>query len=306
VLCRAALGEQLIDANSFTLIRLASGLITLAIILLVKYHLSDKQRIAIKQKHTTEQAQGWRWFYFQHNQSKGSWLAGTMLFSYAATFSIAYQFLDTGTGALILFASVQLSMMLFALYSGKKYALKAWLGLILAFLGFVYLVLPGVSAPSLQGFLLMTTSGIAWAVYTLLGQRNPAMSKTHQCHEKQDPINNTAFNFFRTIPWLILLLLFMLLMKGEMSAQVSREGILLAVLSGSLASALGYSFWYTALAKIDILQASVLQLSVPVLAAIGGVLFMSEQISMRLLVAGAMIIGGILLVLLTRNSTSDK
>lgn len=257
VLCRLALGGGTIDAASFTTVRLLSGVCVLLLILFLK-----------KQTNT---------------QVKGSWRASLMLFVYAITFSYAYINLDTGTGALILFGSVQITMILFSLLSGTKLHITEWAGVSAAFSGFVYLILPGVTAPSLSGFLLMTCAGIAWGFYTLFGRGS------------QNPLSDTAYNFLRTVPFVLALVL--LTFK---SAHYSSEGIMLAVLSGGIASGIGYTLWYMALAGLSVTQAAVLQLSVPVIAAVGGIVFVSEVVTERLMVSSTLILGGILLVVLGR------
>ena len=258
VLCRLALGEKTIDASSFTTIRLLSG----AIVLLLITGISSN-----KSKATT----------------KGSWSASLMLFLYAITFSFAYITLDTGTGALILFGSVQITMILLSLISGNRLHIIEWTGITISFAGFVYLILPGVSTPSTTGFLLMTTAGIAWGIYTLKGRGS------------NNPLTDTAYNFFRTIPLVIILAIVTM-----QNAQYSFEGIVLAVLSGGIASGIGYAIWYVALGGLSSTQAAVVQLLVPVIAAFGGVIFVSEVVTLRLTISATMILGGILMVVLGR------
>lgn len=270
VLCRLALREGAIDAASFTSVRLLSGVM----VLLLLFGLTKSKAAAA---------------------SKGSWKAAFMLFLYALTFSFAYISLDTGTGALILFASVQITMILAEFMSGKRPLWAEWVGVAMAFMGFVYLVLPSVSTPSLSGFLLMSLSGIAWGYYTLAGKGS------------RFPLSDTTFNFARTLPLLVLLMAFTL-----HDAHVSVEGVVLAIISGGLTSAVGYAIWYVALGGLSGIQASVVQLLVPVIAAVGGVVFADEALSMRLLVASAIILGGILMVILGKSfchrnvSTMDK
>ena len=254
VLCRLALGERTIDASSFTAIRLLSG----AIVLLVILQFSGKKN---------------------NSSTKGSWLATIMLFAYAAPFSFAYITLDTGTGALILFGAVQITMILLSLISGNKLHVTEWMGVTIAFIGFVYLVLPGVSTPSVTGFALMTTAGVAWGIYTLKGRSSV------------NPLADTAYNFARSIPLVIILALI-----AYQTAHISSKGVLLAILSGVIASGIGYTIWYTALGGLSATQAAVVQLSVPVIAALGGVIFVSERISLRLALSALLILGGILMV----------
>ena len=256
ILCRLALGENAIDAASFTSIRLFSGVIVL--LLLLK---------ALQPRST--------------NVSTGSWKAAFMLFIYAIAFSFAYVSLDTGTGALILFASVQITMILIGLITGNRLYLFEWLGVIIAFSGFVYLVIPGVSAPSLTGFILMAAAGVAWGFYTLAGRGS------------KNPLSDTTYNFMRTLPLVVVLVAVTIL-----NATFSWQGIVLAILSGGITSGIGYAIWYMALGGLSATQAAVLQLLVPVIAALGGVVFADEVLSMRLLLSSTMILGGILMVIL--------
>lgn len=254
VLCRLALGAGTIDATSFTLVRMLAGIVVLWVLV-------------------TGSGQGGR------ITGVGSWRGAVSLFAYAITFSFAYLSLDTGTGALILFGSVQLSMLVATLLSGQRLHLVESAGLAVAVGGFVYLMLPGASAPSTFGFLLMVTAGISWAVYTLSGRGSSA------------PLRDTYANFVRTAPMLVPLVV-IALMAGEYSF----EGVLYAVLSGGLASGVGYALWYGALRGLTGLQAGVLQLLVPVIAAFGGVVFASEILTERLVFAALLILGGILAV----------
>lgn len=264
VLCRLALGTNAIDATSFTTIRLLSGIAILFVLI---------QLTRLIQKPTKD----------LKLQSKGSWLSAAMLFIYAVAFSFGYISLDTGTGALILFGAVQITMILSNVVSGNKLHLSEWLGLALAFTGFVYLIMPSVTTPSLTGFVLMSISGMAWAFYTLLGRKS------------KNALNDTAFNFLRTVPFIFILMVFSL-----HSLHVSSSGIMLAILSGAIASGVGYFVWYIALAGLSVTQAAVLQLFVPIIAALGGVIFTSELITVRLIESSALVLGGILMVILGR------
>ena len=259
VLCRKALGENNIDASGFTIIRLLSGVIVLIVILSLSKNKKNKE-------------------------TRGSWYSASMLFLYAVTFSYAYITLDTATGALIAFGSVQITIILYSIFSGHKLHWMEGLGTIIAFLGFVYLILPGVNSPSIEGFILMTIAGSAWGIYTLNGLRS------------MNPLKDTAYNFARTLPFIILLFLFT--MKD---ISYSLEGVLLAVISGAVTSGIGYTIWYIALRDLTNVQSAVVQLLVPVLAAFGGVIFVSEVISLRLILASLLILGGILIVTLGKN-----
>ena len=259
VLCRMALGEETIDASSFTSLRLLSGVIVLILILSFK-----KNKTLPK--------------------TKGSWYAGFMLFLYAITFSFAYNSLETGTGALILFGAVQITIILMSLLSGNKLHITEWLGVGIAFIGFVYLILPGVDTPSTRGFLLMTTSGIAWGIYTLKGRNS------------ENPLADTTYNFIRTLPFIGAFLLITV-----KNATYSSEGIWLAIISGGITSGIGYTIWYTALRGLTNTQSAVVQLLVPVIAAFGGVLFIAEKFTFRLTISSLLILGGILFVVLGKK-----
>jgi drug/metabolite transporter (DMT)-like permease len=209
-----------------------------------------------------------------------------MLFLYAIAFSFAYLSLNAGTGALILFGTVQVTMILAALRSGERPQPLEWLGLLFAMGGLVYLVLPGLEAPSLLGSALMTGAGIAWGLYSLRGRGTGS------------PLADTTGNFIRAVP---LILAVRLVTLGDV--HLSQPGILLAVLSGAVASGLGYVIWYAALSGLTATRAAIVQLSVPVLAAWGGVVFLAEDISLRLILAGAFILGGIALAIWGRRKT---
>ena len=256
VLCRMALRNATIDPASFTFIRLASGAMTLWLIVWAK-----NKTTAI---------------------THGNWTSAGMLFSYAVTFSFAYMTLSTGTGALILFGAVQLTMIFSGIQVGERPSAWAWLGITLAVGGFVYLVSPGLTAPPLLGAALMTVSGIAWGFYSLEGRKAGEATAT------------TMGNFVRTVPMaLVVSLLFI------MNFDLSLKGVLLAFLSGAVTSGIGYAIWYAALPGLASIHAATVQLSAPVLAAIGGILFMSESLTLRLLIAAVAILSGIAVVLWT-------
>lgn len=262
VLCRLALGEGTIDAAAFTVIRLLSAALLLGILLTIKGRL-------------------------KMTFHRGSWISACMLFLYAASFSYAYMTLNTGTGALILFGAVQITILLVYRLSGNRMAAAEWLGALAAFLGFVFLVLPGVTAPSLKGFILMSAAGAAWGIYTLRGRGS------------ENPMMDTAANFIRTLP--LVLMLFIL----TNPLFITRRGMLLAILSGAVTSGLGYILWYHALRGLSAAQAAVVQLMVPVIAALGGVLFNREAVSGRLILSGLLILGGILLAVPGRSSMEN-
>jgi drug/metabolite transporter (DMT)-like permease len=254
ILCRLALGAGAIDAASFTSVRLLSGAITLVIISQILSNKESKTNIV----------------------GDGNWFSAFFLFAYAICFSFAYLNLTTGTGALILFGAVQLTMIISALLSGERPRVLEWLGLLLAFGGLIYLVFPGLAAPPLFSSVLMIAAGISWGFYTLRGRGS------------KNPLADTTGNFTRTVPMIILAALPFL-------AQIhwSPSGILFAVLSGAIASGIGYAVWYAALKFHTATRAALLQLSVPAIAAVGGIVILSEAVSVRLLLATILILGGI-------------
>jgi drug/metabolite transporter (DMT)-like permease len=199
-------------------------------------------------------------------------------------FSFAYLSLSVGTGALILFGAVLLTMFVVALVKGERFSLSSWTGLITATLGLVYLVSPGVTAPDPLGAVMMAVAGIAWGFYSLLGRA------------AGDPLGDTANNFLFCVPLAIATSLFFI---GDLHA--SWQGVILAVASGAIASGLGYAVWYAALAGLTATRAATVQLSVPVIAAFGGVVLLSEPVTFRLLLASAATLGGIAVVLSQRN-----
>jgi drug/metabolite transporter (DMT)-like permease len=255
ILCRLALKTDEIDAPAFTVIRLVSGAAALFTIFSF-FGRKDAEK------------------------SQANWFSAFFLFAYAICFSFAYLGLTTATGALILFGSVQLTMIIFALFKGERPHLLEWLGLILAFGGLVYLVLPGLEAPPVASAGLMILAGAAWGFYTLRGRGST------------NPLADTAGNFLRSVPFVVLAAL-PFLSKMHLSA----KGVLLAVLSGAVASGIGYSVWYAALKFHTATRAAGLQLSVPAIAALGGVIFLAESVSVRLILASALILGGIGLVI---------
>ena len=258
LLNRFALGQDAIDAASYTTIRLTSG----AVMLFMIASLQRKKG---------------------RNILRGSWISAAFLFLYAITFSFAYLSLTAGTGALILFGSVQITMIIAALSSGERPHILEWIGLFLALGGLIYLVFPGLAAPSPLGSALMAIAGIAWGFYSIRGRGS------------NNPLAATAGNFVYAVPMIVLIRLVSL-----SNIHVSTNGILLATLSGALASGMGYVIWYAALRGLTTIRAAIVQLSVPVIAAWSGVIFLAENISLRLLVAGVFILGGIALAVFSR------
>ncbi len=254
ILCRLALAHGAIDPASFTLVRIASGVVTLWLILA----LSGRARTV-----------------------GGSWRAGFALFAYAAAFSYAYITLSAGAGALLLFGAVQATMVTTGLVRGERLAHLQWLGFIAALGGLATLLAPGVSAPPLIGAFLMLAAGVAWGAYSLLGRG------------AIDPLAVTGGNFLRALPMAVALLATAVSfgMKGD------TIGIVYAILSGAVASGLGYSLWYAALPGLSPAQGASVQLSVPVITAVAGALMIGEPITMRLALCSIAILGGIALVI---------
>jgi drug/metabolite transporter (DMT)-like permease len=209
----------------------------------------------------------------------GSWYSALALFAYAAGFSFAYVSLPAATGALLLFGAVQATMISYGLWKGER--LRGWrlVGLILAFGGLFGLLLPGLSSPPLHGSMLMLAAGVAWGIYSLR-----AKAAIH-------PTRTTAGNFIRAVPFAFALNIAML-----PSVSLDGPGILYAIASGGLTSGVGYAIWYAALRGLKSTNAATVQLSVPVIAAIGGIAFLGEAITLRLLVTSTAILGGIVLV----------
>jgi drug/metabolite transporter (DMT)-like permease len=263
ILCRLALGAELIDPVSFTSIRILAGAATLLLVSLRASGPSSNRSDA---------------------SEKTSWTGAVMLYSYAIGFSLAYQHLTAASGALILFGCVQFTMMLSAVRSGETLDAKSWIGFALAVLGLVYLLAPGAEAPNLLGAALMALAGIAWGIYSLLGRG------------ASQPIQMTQRNFLRASAPAILASLVALPMF-----EVETLGVVYAVLSGSVTSGLGYVLWYQCLPRITASQASIVQLAVPVIASLGGVLLLGEPVGLRLIVASCLILGGIAIAIWRRK-----
>jgi len=264
VFCRLALAEPIIDPASYTAVRLIAGAIALWLIANFRQPSSSAK-------------------------SGGSWISAAMLFLYAIAFSFAYISLSTGTGALILFATVQITMITVGLYRGERPELSEWLGLVIAIAGLIYLVSPGITAPSAVGSFLMAVAGVAWGTYSLRGRG------------VSDPISATADNFLRTIPLAVGAALAWL-----PTLTLTPMGFLWAALSGSITSGVGYVIWYAALRGLTATRAAIVQLAVPVLAALAGVVVLGEVISLRLVVSAVVILGGVGLALSRHKSVAER
>lgn len=252
VLARLALAGGEAEALGYTGLRLLSGALVLALLV---------------------GRGGWL-------RPAGSNAGAAALFGYALAFSLAYLMLDTGTGALILLASVQAGMLVWAVHRGERPGRLEWLGFALAFVAFAALAAPGATAPDTLGLALMVGAGLCWAAYSLIGRGSAAALK------------DTAGNFLRCIPPALLLLA-----AGLWREAPTAAGVALAVASGALASGLGYALWYAVLPRLARASAAFVQLTVPAIAAAGGVLLLAEPLTLRLLLASAGILGGVALAL---------
>ena len=258
LLCRLALGQHAIDAASFATIRVISGAAALSGIMLLQGNL----RIL----------------------GQADWRAAAMLFTYVVFFTFAYVSLSAGTGALILFGAVQLTMFIAALRSGEAFSPASWFGLALAIAGLVYLVSPGLAAPDPVAASSMAIAGVAWGFYSLLGRG------------ARDPLAATTGAFVLSAP----AILAVELLSANLGLEANSTGIWLAVVSGAITSGLGYVIWYAALPGLGATSAATVQLSVPAIAALGGVLFLSEQLTLRLVIAAVATLGGVTIVLMQR------
>lgn len=259
LLCRLALGQGLIDPLSFATVRVVTAAAMLALFVLPR----------------------WR----AKGRTGGDWRSAAVLFAYLICFSIAYLSVGAGTGALILFGAAQVTMIGSALRDGEAFPIPARAGFVLAILGLVYLVSPGVTAPTPIGALLMAIAGLAWGIYSLLGRRS------------DDALDANANNFLYLVPVMLLL---SAVFAGE--RHVSWRGVALATASGAVASGLGYVVWYSAQRRLTAISAAAVQLAVPVIAAFGGVILLSERITLRLALASCATLGGIGIVLAQRRA----
>ncbi|MEM5495056.1 DMT family transporter [Hoeflea sp. AS16] len=267
VLGRMATGPgemPLIDPASYSAVRLISGAVMLALLVAVTGSGAGRSP----------------------RLQSGSWSSAFALFAYAVAFSYAYVALDTGIGALILFASVQATMIGWSLKEGDRPSPLEWLGLIVAFGAFIWLVSPGLSAPDPMAAAMMAVSGIAWGAYSLRGRGLP------------DPLKATADNFMRSAAFVIPLGGVVMIAQP---VHASFNGLMLAIASGAVTSGLGYALWYRVLRKIGATQGAIVQLTVPVIAAVGGTLFLAEGWTLRLAVSSLLILGGVALATIAKQ-----
>lgn len=256
VLNRVALAQGEADALTYTGVRLASGAVMLALIL------------------------AYRGAWLRAPRVGGSFAGALALFVYAIAFCYAYLELSAGTGALVLFAAVQIGMLGWAIFRGDRPGLLEWTGFGVAIVFLVLLLMPGLSAPDPLGAGLMVMAGLAWAAYTLIGRGSSA------------PLVDTGGNFIRCLPIALLLIV-----PGVFWQTTSLAGWLYAIASGALASGLGYAIWYSVLPRLERSTAAYVQLTVPAIAAAGGVLFIAEPLTLRLVLCSAGILGGVGLTL---------
>jgi drug/metabolite transporter (DMT)-like permease len=258
LLCRLALAANRIDAASFTTLRVLSAAIMLSLVVWPTQGRVPRLRYA-------------------------NLRSVAALFVYLIFFSFAYARLSAGAGALLLIGAVELTMFIIAFNEGERFSRGSWIGLSIAILGFLYLVLPGVSAPDPLGAVLMAASGVAWGFFSLL-----ARGTDH-------PVEANASNFLCCLPPALLANL-----VGLQDCKATAMGIGLAAASGAIASGLGYIAWYLALRELPATSAAVIQLSMPVLVALGGVALLAEPLTMRLLLSSTALLGGIAVVMAQR------
>lgn len=254
-------GTSAMDPASYAIIRLASGAIML--LLLVRFSSTGGG---------------------PDKQARGNWYSALTLFTYAAAFSYAYVSLDTGIGALILFSCVQGTMIGWAFYKGDRPGKFELTGMIIAFGAFLWLVSPGLAAPNPIAAGLMALSGVAWGIYSLRGKN------------ATDPLIATTGNFIRAVPFA-----FILALSAINHLAANLFGIIMAIASGAISSALGYALWYHVLKSLTSTQAAIVQLSVPVIAGIGGLLLLNEPMTQRFVIASVLILGGIAIAILAKT-----
>jgi drug/metabolite transporter (DMT)-like permease len=263
LLCRAALKQTSIDAASFTFVRVFSGAIVLWLVMNLRRMIRTTRDVGVG----------------------GNWISALALFLYAAGFSFAYVDVAAGTGALLLFGAVQATMILWGLHKGERLRAIQIVGLIVAMTGLVVLLFPGLSAPPLFGSILMLGAGVGWGIYSLRGKRekNPAIA--------------TTGNFVRAVPFAAAVsIIFLRWLDLDLA------GVIYAIISGAITSGLGYVIWYRVLPSLKGASAATVQLSVPVLAATGGILLLGEPITLRYVLASIAVLGGIALVVVAPHS----
>jgi len=288
ILCRLALRGDEADAAGFTGVRLVSGAVALVVIswfVTKGGNLSGSEGVS---SFGEDARSGNEEDTLPTGRVSASWPSAFFLFAYAVCFSFAYLGLTAGTGALILFGSVQMSMVAAAIFKGERPPLVEWLGILIAVGGLVYLVLPGLASPPLTSSLLMAAAGMSWAAYTLRGKSST------------DPLADTTGNFVRAVPMAAVVALIYL-----PNLHLTPRGWLLAILSGAVTSGVGYTIWYSVVKDHTTTRAAVLQLSVPVIAAVIGIAFLGETATLTLIVASILILGGIGLTIFGKRSLAQ-
>lgn len=270
LLCRMALSNSTIDPVSFTSLRIVSGAVAL---LLLSFFSRRKQ----PQRHDTENL-------WQDVKRNASVFGGLSLFVYAISFSFAYISMSTGTGALLLFGAVQLTMISVGLMCGERFRIRQWFGFAFAFTGLIILLLPSASAPSLLSGAVMVIAGISWGIYSLLGKKSASA------------LLSTSGNFIYASLLCILMMGAVLLLSDEYLV-LNKAGIYYALASGILASGCGYAIWYSVLPLIRSTSAATVQLSVPVIATMMGWAVLEEQLNLQVIIASIATLGGIYLVI---------
>ena len=267
LLCRAALKQTSIDAASFTFVRVFSGAVVLWLVTNLRRMIRTTRDVGVG----------------------GNWISALALFLYAAGFSFAYVDVAAGTGALLLFGAVQATMILWGLHKGERLRAIQIVGLVVAMTGLVVLLFPGLSAPPLFGSILMLGAGVAWGIYSLRGKR------------ERNPVTATTGNFVRAVPFAAAVsIIFLRWLDLDIA------GVIYAIISGAITSGLGYVIWYSVLPSLKAASAATVQLSVPVLAATGGILLLGEPITLRYVLASIAVLGGIALVVLTLHSQDQS
>lgn len=277
VLCRWALMDQTIDPLSFSIVRIISGAVTLLILLTLSSNAKRKHEKAVDNASM-----------YTKVRSQCDLTAIAALLVYMFGFSFAYLTLGAGLGALVLFVAVQFTMIAAHLFAGNRMSSLEWVGCLLSVAGLVYLLMPteSTSSPDITSIILMALAGIGWGIYTLAGKKS------------KNALQSTTANFaFSSLAILVLVSLLAVIPSVASQISITEQGLIYAVLSGSVASGVGYSLWYYVVKKLNTVVASIAQLSVPVIATLGGVLLLSEPVTMQFVISSTVILLGISLVL---------
>jgi drug/metabolite transporter (DMT)-like permease len=307
LLCRLALKQTGIDPASFTLIRIFSGAVALWLIMQMRERFTvertaspsvDEREASEKFPSPPPSPNGRGGPFSPREKARmrvssrkvaGNWLSAFALFAYAGAFSFAYVDLSAGTGALLLFGAVQATMILWGLHKGERFDAIQVMGFVIAMIGLVVLIFPGLTAPALFESILMVGAGVAWGIYSLRGQTG------------RNPIGSTAGNFLRAVPFAVAVSIIFF-----SRARLDHTGIFYAIVSGAVTSGLGYVMWYSALSGLKATSAATVQLSVPVLAAAGGILLLGEPITLRYVLASLAVLGGIFLVVIEKRQRGES